>query len=142
MTQPPDATAKDMWSGSGVGAPGAVPADAAAGYALTIHDNFWRSISKKRRAEYIGVFMARARAAGMGNPELGKGLVRGFGAEVADFGAAAAVLAGYEAYSWSTFHWAGPNSYFVPNQAERPRWLTELVDDDEDEGTDATPGKE
>ena len=68
--------------------------------------------------------------------------MRGFGAEVADFRAAASVLAGYEAFSWSIFHWAGPKLYFIPNQAERPRWLTELVDDDEDEGTDANPRKE
>ena len=119
-----------------------MPADSAAGYALAIHETFWNSISKNRRAEYVGVFVARARRAGMGNPELGKELVRAFGAEVAYFGAAASILVGYEAYSRSTFHWAGPNWYFVPNQTERPRWLKELVDEEEEDGADANPEKE
>ena len=109
--------------GVGPGGANAVPADAATGYALTVHSAFWQSVGKKRRSALVGKFMARAKAAGTGNTEVAKALVRGFGAEVADFGAAVAILAGYEAYSWSVFSWAGPNSFFVPNQTERPDWL-------------------
>ena len=86
-----------------------------AGYALELHDCFWSSITKKRRVEYVGIFVARAKQQGMGNPELAKDLVRALGAEVKDFGAAAAILAGFEAYSWTTFHWARPASHFAPN---------------------------
>ena len=117
----------EVGSGSAEGVePGganAVPADAATGYALTVHGAFWQSVGKKRRSELVGKFVARAKAAGTGNTEVAKALVRGFGVEVADFGTAAAVLAGYEAYGWMVSHWAGPNSFFVPNQTERPDWL-------------------
>ena len=75
----------------------------------------------------------------MGNPELAKDLVRAFGVEVQSFGGAAAILAGYEAYSWNTFHWAGPSSHFAPNPAPRPDWIRELAEEvDAEDGEEAT----
>ena len=84
--------------------PGATTPEAAVGYALVTHDEFWGAVSKKRRTELVSVFVARARQQGTGNPELAKDLVRAFGVEVQNFGGAAAILTGYEAYSWTTFH--------------------------------------
>ena len=68
-------------------------------------------------------------------------LVRAIGVEVKDFGAAAAILAGFEAYAWTTFHWAGPASHFAPNQSARPQGLGELVEEDEEEEGDASQEK-
>ena len=62
--------------------PGATTPDAAVGYALLTHEEFWGGVSKKRRADLVGVFVARARQQGMGNPELAKDLVRAFGVDV------------------------------------------------------------
>ena len=113
MTQPAGAAVMmDEGQGSGAGAaaaaagapPGALSPEAAVGYALMTHEEFWGAISKKRRTELVSVFVARARQQGMGNPELAKDLVRAFGVDVQNFGGAAAILAGYEAYSWTIFH--------------------------------------
>ena len=137
----------DEGQGSGAGAaaaaagtpPGVVSPEAAVGYALLIHDEFWAAILKKRRTEFVSVFVARARQQGMGNPELAKDLVRAFGVDVHNFGGAAAILAGYEAYSWTTFHWAGPSSHFAPNPAPRPDWIMELAEEvDAEDGEEAT----
>ena len=154
MTQPPGAAVMmDEGQASGAGAaaaaagapPGSTTRDAAVSYALLTHEEFWGGVSKKRRADLVGVLVARARQQGMGNPELAKDLVRTFGVEVKDFGVAAAILAGYEAFSWTTFHWAGPSSYFAPNPAPRPDWVTQLAEEvaaeDEGETTDQGKGK-
>ena len=87
-------------------------------------------------------FVARAKEAGpAGAADVANILVRGFGAEAEDFAAAAAVLAGFETYSWTIIHWAGPSSSFAPNQTDRPAWLAKLVDDEEEEDEESAAEK-
>ena len=69
-------------------------------------------------------------------------LVRSFGVEVKDFGGAAAILAVYEAFSWTIFHWAGPTSHFAPNPAPRPDWVTQLAEEVAAEEEEGTTGQE
>ena len=117
MTQPPGAAVMmDEGQASGAGAaaaaagapPGATTPDAAVGYALLTHEEFWGGVSKKRRADLVGVFVARARQQGMMNPELARYLVRSFGVEVKDFEGAGAVLEGYRwlCNAWQSL-WGG-----------------------------------
>ena len=109
--------------------------DKVAGYALQLHAEFWSSIPAKKRTKIISNFVARAKEAG--TADLAKNLVRGFGVDVPDFGAAAAILAGYGTQQWVIVSWAGPQTGFVPNSAARPTWVANLVDDKEEADADA-----
>ena len=106
MTQP---SAMDTGSGSGTqpplglstppSGPLSSPIDEAAGYALEIHDEFWATVPSKKRAKLVTDFVARAKAVGSaGASELVKVLVSGFGVDVPDYRAAAAIVAGYETH--------------------------------------------
>ena len=80
------------------------PIDEAGGYALQLHAEFWSSIPAKERAKIMTNFVARAKEAG--TADTAKTLVRGFGVDVPDFGAAATILADIRPSSGSSS--AGP----------------------------------
>ena len=51
--------------------------------------------------------------------------------ELEEYKTAAAVLAGYEPYTWVLVDWAGPR--LVPNTEARPPWLKKLLEEEEDD---------